>query len=76
MECKFFEQLQRVLGSSASLVLPDITYDVEEIIDEDESRDGDEDLQFVGQTSRLETGTMSCSVLQLRCFRNWCRTSK
>ncbi|XP_073336441.1 uncharacterized protein [Pagrus major] len=59
MECKFYEQLQRVLGSSASSALPEITYDVEEIIDEDESQDGDEDLQFVGQTSRLEIGTKS-----------------
>lgn len=76
MECKFYEQLQRVLGSSASSVLPEITYDVEEIIDEDESQDGDEDLQFVGQTSRLEIGTVSCGVLYRRCFRNWCCISK
>ena len=76
MECKFFEQLQRVLGSSASSVLPEITYDVEEIIDEDECQDGDEDLQFVGQTSRQDIGTVSCSILHRRCFRNLCRTSK
>lgn len=33
-----------------------MSYDVEEVIDEDESQDGDEDLQFIGQTGQLEIG--------------------
>lgn len=59
LEHKFYTQLDQVLGSSASLAVPEITYDVEEIIDEDESRDGDDDLQFVGQTGHLEIGRRS-----------------
>ncbi|XP_042367628.1 uncharacterized protein zgc:113263 isoform X2 [Plectropomus leopardus] len=59
LEYKFYEQLKRVLGSSAPSAVPEVTYDVEEVIDEDESQDGDEDLQFLGQTSRLEIGTRS-----------------
>ncbi|XP_005451753.1 uncharacterized protein zgc:113263 isoform X1 [Oreochromis niloticus] len=59
LEHKFYTQLDQVLGSSASLAVPEITYDVEEIVDEDESRDGDDDLQFIGQTGHLEIGTRS-----------------
>lgn len=55
IEYKFHKHLQRVLGSSASSV-PEVTYDVEEGVDEDKSRDGDEDLQFLGHTSQLEIG--------------------
>lgn len=61
MEYRFYEQLERILGSSASSSANEITYDIEEINDEEESRDGDEDLQFLGHTpSRIEIGTMSC----------------
>lgn len=59
LEYKYYEQLERVLGSSASSGVPEVTYDVEEVIDEDESQDGDEDLQFLSHTSRQEIGTMS-----------------
>ncbi|XP_051248459.1 uncharacterized protein zgc:113263 isoform X2 [Dicentrarchus labrax] len=59
LEYKFYEQLKRVLGSSAPSTVPEVTYDVEEVVDEDESQDGDEDLQFLGHTSRLEIGTRS-----------------
>ncbi|XP_076578481.1 uncharacterized protein LOC143314985 isoform X3 [Chaetodon auriga] len=59
LEYKFYEQLERVLGSSAPSAVPEVTYDVEEVIDEDESQDGDEDLQFLGHTSHLEIGTRS-----------------
>ncbi|XP_029019444.1 uncharacterized protein zgc:113263 [Betta splendens] len=58
-EHKFYERLERVLGSLAPSAVPEVTYDVEEIIDEDESQDGDEDLQFIGHTSPLEIGTRS-----------------
>lgn len=60
MEYRFYEQLERILGSSAPSTANEITYDIEEINDEDESQDGDEELQFLGHTSRLEIGTMSC----------------
>lgn len=58
-EYKFYEQLERVLGSSAPSAVPEVTYDVEEVIDEEESQDGDEDLQFLGQTNPLEIGTVT-----------------
>lgn len=58
MEYRFSEQLERILGSSTPSTSNEITYDIEEINEEEESRDGDEDLQFVGQTSRLEIGMM------------------
>lgn len=60
MEYRFSEQLERILGSSTPSTGNEITYDIEEI-NEEESRDGDEDLQFVGQTSRLEIGTAQYS---------------
>lgn len=63
MEYRFHEQLERILGSSATSAGNEIAYDIEEINDEDEAQDGDEDLQFLGHTSRLEIGTVSGSVL-------------
>uniref|UniRef100_A0A3Q3W375 Myb-like domain-containing protein n=1 Tax=Mola mola TaxID=94237 RepID=A0A3Q3W375_MOLML len=51
MEYRFYEQLERVLGSSAPSTTNEITYDIEEINDDDESQDGDEDLQFLGTRS-------------------------
>lgn len=56
LEYKFYEQLQRVLGSSASSAVPEVTFDVEEVNDEEQQQDGDDDLQFVGQTSRMDMG--------------------
>ncbi|XP_018542489.1 uncharacterized protein zgc:113263 isoform X2 [Lates calcarifer] len=56
LECKFYEQLEGVLSSSAPSAVPEVTYDVEEVIDDD---DGEEDLQFVSQTNRVEIGTRS-----------------
>lgn len=61
MEYRFSEQLERILGSSTPSTSNEITYDIEEINEEEESQDGDEDLQFVGQTSRLEIGTVQYS---------------
>ncbi|KAF7662044.1 hypothetical protein LDENG_00247240 [Lucifuga dentata] len=58
-EYKFHHQLERVLASSTPSAVPEVTYDVEEVIDEDDSRDDDEDLQFVGQMGREEIGTRS-----------------
>lgn len=62
MEYRFSEQLERILGSSASSA--EITYDIEDINEEEEeSQDGDDDdLQFVGQTSRVEVGTVLCCL--------------
>lgn len=59
-EYRFSEQLERILGSSASSAGNEITYDIEDINEEEEaSQDGDDDdLQFVGQTSRVEVGTV------------------
>jgi len=57
LEHKFYSKLEQILNSSAPSAVTEVTYDVEEIIDEDESQDGDEDLQFLGQTSQMEIGT-------------------
>ncbi|XP_053719312.1 uncharacterized protein zgc:113263 isoform X3 [Synchiropus splendidus] len=54
-EYKFYEQLQRVLGSSRPPDHLEVSYDVDEIVEEEESRDADEELQFVGQATALET---------------------
>ncbi|XP_061663913.1 uncharacterized protein zgc:113263 [Syngnathoides biaculeatus] len=56
VEHTFYEHMKRVLGTPAASAAPDLTYDVDEVIDDEESQDGDEDLQFVGQTSQ-EIGT-------------------
>lgn len=56
MEYRFHEQLERVLGSSRMSNASEITYDVEEFNDEEESRDGDEDLQVLGQAIQREVG--------------------
>lgn len=53
---KFYSKLEQILSSSAPSTAPDVSYDVEEVVDEDESQDGDEDLQFVGQTGQPEIG--------------------
>ncbi|XP_041636198.1 uncharacterized protein zgc:113263 isoform X2 [Cheilinus undulatus] len=59
LEFKFYEQLQRILDSTAPSAVPEVTYDVEEVYDEERSLDGNDDLQYVSQTSRLEIGTRS-----------------
>lgn len=56
MEYRFHEQLERVLGSSRVSNASEITYDVDEFNDDEESRDGDEDLQVLGQTIQREVG--------------------
>lgn len=60
MEYRFHEQLERVLGSSASSTVNDIMYDVEELNDDDESQDDEEDLQFLGHSSQVEMGMLPC----------------
>lgn len=52
-----------MLGSSS---VPEFTYDVDEVIDEDESRDGPEELQFLGHASPTEIGTMSPFYITVR----------
>lgn len=59
MEYRFHEQLQRVLGSSRLSSANEITYDVEELNDDEESRDGDEDLQVLGQAVHREVGKLA-----------------
>lgn len=51
-------KLEQILGSAAKSAVPELTYNVEEVNDEDESQDGDGDLQFIGQTGHLEIGTL------------------
>ncbi|XP_029901373.1 uncharacterized protein LOC115354954 isoform X2 [Myripristis murdjan] len=58
-ECKFYDQLERVLGSRSASSVPEVTYDVEEVNDEDESQDGGEDWQFHGHMGREDIGTRS-----------------
>uniref|UniRef100_A0A1A8H6R9 Myb-like domain-containing protein n=1 Tax=Nothobranchius korthausae TaxID=1143690 RepID=A0A1A8H6R9_9TELE len=58
-EHKFYSKLEQILIFSAPSTVPEVTYDVEEVADEEESKDGDEDLQFVGQTGQMEIGTRS-----------------
>nr|XP_046235057.1 uncharacterized protein zgc:113263 isoform X4 [Scatophagus argus] len=74
LEYKIYEQLERILSSSAPSAVPEITYDVEEIIDEEESHNSDEDLQFLGHTSQLEIGTRSVpwtDVETLALIKTW-----
>ncbi|XP_074554138.1 uncharacterized protein LOC141810457 isoform X2 [Halichoeres trimaculatus] len=59
LEYKFYEQLQRILGSTAASAVPEVTFDVEDVNEEEQPQEGDDDLQFVGQTSRIEIGTRS-----------------
>lgn len=65
MEYRFHEQLQRVLGSSRLSSANEITYDVEEFNDDEESRDGDEDLQVLGQAALREIGTLASTTALL-----------
>lgn len=75
MEYRFHEQLQRVLGSSRLSNANEITYDVEEFNDDEESRDGDEDLQVLGQTIHREIG-MLASIFLLFSFIFFFTTQK
>ncbi|XP_024145601.1 uncharacterized protein zgc:113263 isoform X1 [Oryzias melastigma] len=59
LEHRLMGKLEQILGSTAKSAVPELTYNVEEVIDEDESQDGDGDLQFIGQTGHLEIGTRS-----------------
>ncbi|XP_069556074.1 uncharacterized protein [Brachyistius frenatus] len=59
LEHKFYTRLGQVLDSTAASAVPELTYDVEEILDEDESQNGDEDLQFISHAGQLEIGTRS-----------------
>ncbi|XP_047191851.1 uncharacterized protein zgc:113263 isoform X3 [Scophthalmus maximus] len=56
LENKFYEKLECVLSSAVPLAVPEVTYDVDDVADED---DADEDLQFLGQASFPEIGTRS-----------------
>lgn len=66
MEYRFHQQLQRVLGSSRLSNASEITYEVEELNDDEESRDGDEDLQVLGQTIPREVGKLPSKAALLR----------
>lgn len=59
MEYRFHEQLQRVLGSSRLSNANEITYDAEELNDDEESRDGDEDPQVLGHTVHRDVGMLA-----------------
>ncbi|XP_076009484.1 uncharacterized protein LOC143002949 isoform X1 [Genypterus blacodes] len=59
-EYKFHTQLERVLGTSASSAVPEVTYDIEEVIEDEVSQEGDDDdLQFVRPMGQEETVTRS-----------------
>uniref|UniRef100_A0A1A7X1R3 Myb-like domain-containing protein n=1 Tax=Iconisemion striatum TaxID=60296 RepID=A0A1A7X1R3_9TELE len=58
-EHKFYSKLEQILVFSAPSTVPEVTYDVDEVVDGEESKDGDEDLQFIGQTGQMEIGTRS-----------------
>lgn len=73
MEYRFHEQLERVLGSSRLSNANEITYDVEEFNDDEESRDGDEDLQVLGQTIQREVGMPAAKTALLSEFSLWLR---
>ena len=54
LECKFYEQLERVLGPSASSTsVPEVTYQVEEGMPGD-PQDGPEDWQVLGHAAAQE----------------------
>ncbi|XP_034019841.1 uncharacterized protein zgc:113263 [Thalassophryne amazonica] len=59
LEWKFYDQLERILGSSASSAVPEVTYDIEELNDEDESRDSSDESQFLGEINPVEIVTRS-----------------
>lgn len=67
LEHKFSEQLERVLGTSAPSALPEVTYDVEEVMDEEESQDGEDDLQIMHSTNHStnhrEVGTLETFLM-------------
>lgn len=52
-EGKFYEKLQSILHSPVSSAVPEVTFDVEEVVDED---DADNDLQFVSPATQPEKG--------------------
>ncbi|MEQ2301161.1 hypothetical protein AMECASPLE_033099 [Ameca splendens] len=55
---KFYSKLEQIIGSSSASSVPEITYDVEEVMEDDETQDGEEDLQFIGHSGQLEIGTV------------------
>ncbi|XP_016889666.1 uncharacterized protein LOC103382810 isoform X3 [Cynoglossus semilaevis] len=55
-EGKFYEKLQSILHSPVSSAVPEVTFDVEEVVDED---DADNDLQFVSPATQPEKATRS-----------------
>ncbi|XP_056133157.1 uncharacterized protein zgc:113263 [Lampris incognitus] len=59
LECKFYDQLERVLGTAAPSAVPEVAYDVDEGIDGDQSNDGCEDWQFLSHTGQEDSGTRS-----------------
>lgn len=73
MEYRFHEQLERVLGSSRLSNANEITYDVEEFNDDEDSQDGDEDLQVLGQTIQREVGMPAAKAALLSDFSLWLR---
>lgn len=54
VECKFFYQLERILGNVSLLMVPEVTYDVEEVTD-DQLEDTD-DWEFPGHSGLEEMG--------------------
>lgn len=54
VECKFYDQLERILGNVSPLTVPEVTYDVEEVTD-DQLEDTD-DWEFPGHSGLEEMG--------------------
>ncbi|XP_064795650.1 uncharacterized protein zgc:113263 isoform X1 [Oncorhynchus masou masou] len=57
VECKFYDQLERILGNVSPLTVPEVTYDVEEVT-EDQLEDTD-DWEFPGHSGLEDMGTRS-----------------
>ncbi|XP_045062838.1 uncharacterized protein LOC121580031 isoform X1 [Coregonus clupeaformis] len=57
VECKFYDQLERILGNVSSSTFPEVTYDVEEVTDD--QLEDTEDWEFPGHSGLEEIGTRS-----------------
>lgn len=66
--------MKRILGSSGPSAVPSVTFDVEDVIDEDESPDINEDLPALGHTTRLESGTITFVSVQFLASVENCET--
>ena len=67
LECKFYDQMERILVTEGSSSMPEVTYDVQEIIVGDqlpedqttrEAHDEESDLKFLGHTGMEGTAVI------------------